>query len=24
VGGSWAGPPDVARLCAEADKVVTF
>ena len=24
IGGTWAGPPDVARLCAEADKVVTF
>jgi hypothetical protein len=24
VGGSWAAPPDVARLCAEADKVLTF
>jgi len=24
VSGTWAGPPDVAQLCAEADKVVTF
>ncbi|MBV9454174.1 MAG: hypothetical protein JOZ19_08675 [Rubrobacter sp.] len=24
VNGTWAGPPDVAKLCAEADRVVTF
>jgi hypothetical protein len=24
VNGTWAAPPDVARLTAEADRVLTF
>jgi len=24
VGGSWVAPPDVARLFADSDRVVTF
>jgi hypothetical protein len=24
VGGQWVGPPDVARLLADSDRVVTF
>ncbi|TMK46591.1 MAG: hypothetical protein E6G55_05230 [Actinobacteria bacterium] len=24
IGGSWVTPPEAAKLCAEADRVLTF